>query len=113
MKYVQLPVLRQDRVNPGERGIGLARSPTGERPWGKTTTAPKAARHHLHRRRQGDRGGRRNAPPIVGDVRDGDSVAAAVAKTVQEFGGIDMCVNNASAINLGRSRRCCPNASIS
>ncbi len=42
-----------------------------------------------------------NALPIVGDVRDGDSVAAAVAATVEQFGGIDMCVNNASAINLG------------
>ena len=41
------------------------------------------------------------ALPIVGDIRDGDSVAAAVAKTVEQFGGIDICVNNASAINLG------------
>ncbi len=41
------------------------------------------------------------ALPIVGDIRDGDSVAAAVAKAVEQFGGIDMCVNNASAINLG------------
>jgi citronellol/citronellal dehydrogenase len=41
------------------------------------------------------------ALPIVGDIRDGDSVADAVAKTVEQFGGIDMCVNNASAINLG------------
>src|ERR1700753_4194808 len=41
------------------------------------------------------------APPMVGDVRDGDSVAAAVAKAVDQFGGIDICVNNASAINLG------------
>lgn len=40
------------------------------------------------------------ALPIVGDVRDGDSVAAAVAKTIEAFGGIDICVNNASAINL-------------
>lgn len=46
-----------------------------------------------------DAGG--HALPIVGDVRDGDSVAAAVARTVEQFGGIDMCVNNASAINLG------------
>jgi citronellol/citronellal dehydrogenase len=42
-----------------------------------------------------------NALPIVGDVRDGDSVAAAVAAAVEQFGGIDICVNNASAINLG------------
>jgi len=41
------------------------------------------------------------ALPIVGDIRDGDSVAAAVARTVEQFGGIDICVNNASAINLG------------
>jgi NAD(P)-dependent dehydrogenase (short-subunit alcohol dehydrogenase family) len=41
------------------------------------------------------------ALPIVGDVRDGDSVAAAVAACVEQFGGIDICVNNASAINLG------------
>jgi citronellol/citronellal dehydrogenase len=41
------------------------------------------------------------ALPIVGDVRDGDSVASAVAAAVEQFGGIDICVNNASAINLG------------
>ena len=41
------------------------------------------------------------ALPIVGDVRDGDSVATAVAKAVEQFGAIDICVNNASAINLG------------
>lgn len=44
-------------------------------------------------------GGR--ALPILGDIRDGDVVAAAVAKAVEQFGGIDICVNNASAINLG------------
>ncbi|MCV7260207.1 SDR family oxidoreductase [Mycobacterium shimoidei] len=41
------------------------------------------------------------ALPIVGDVRDPDSVDDAVAKTVEQFGGIDICVNNASAINTG------------
>src|ERR1700758_2038247 len=41
------------------------------------------------------------ALPIVGDIRDGDMVDGAVAKAVQQFGGIDICVNNASAINLG------------
>ncbi|BBX21760.1 short chain dehydrogenase [Mycolicibacter terrae] len=46
-----------------------------------------------------DAGGQ--ALPIVGDIRDGDSVTKAVAATVERFGGIDICVNNASAINLG------------
>ncbi|WP_209325964.1 SDR family oxidoreductase [Brevibacterium renqingii] len=43
-------------------------------------------------------GGR--ALPIIGDVRDDDSVAEAVATTAQTFGGIDIVVNNASAIDL-------------
>lgn len=45
-------------------------------------------------------GGR--ALPIVGDIRDDDAVFAAVEQAVAKFGGIDMCVNNASAINLNR-----------
>jgi citronellol/citronellal dehydrogenase len=40
------------------------------------------------------------ALPIVGDIRHDEQVAAAVAATVEAFGGIDICVNNASAINL-------------
>ncbi|NVB77033.1 MAG: NAD(P)-dependent oxidoreductase [Kofleriaceae bacterium] len=40
------------------------------------------------------------ALPIACDIRNDDQVAAAVAKTVETFGGIDICVNNASAINL-------------
>ncbi|HSX66004.1 NAD(P)-dependent oxidoreductase, partial [Nocardioides sp.] len=43
------------------------------------------------------------ALPIVGDVRDEESVAGAVAKTVERFGGIDIVVNNASAINLAKT----------
>lgn len=42
-----------------------------------------------------------HALPIVGDIRDEESVSAAVATAVERFGGIDICVNNASAINLG------------
>jgi citronellol/citronellal dehydrogenase len=38
--------------------------------------------------------------PFVGDIRDDAAVAAAVEATVQRFGGIDIVVNNASAINL-------------
>jgi len=43
-------------------------------------------------------GGR--ALPVVGDIRDEAQVARAVAQSVERFGGIDVCVNNASAINL-------------
>jgi citronellol/citronellal dehydrogenase len=44
------------------------------------------------------------ALPIVGDVRDEQQVAEAVAQAVEKFGGIDICVNNASAINLAPMR---------
>src|ERR1044071_1959540 len=40
------------------------------------------------------------ALPLVVDVREEASVAAAVDETVKRFGGIDICVNNASAISL-------------
>ena len=46
-------------------------------------------------------GGR--ALPIVGDIRNEDQVEAAVEATVEVFGGIDLCVNNASAINLSNT----------
>ncbi len=36
--------------------------------------------------------------PLVCDIRDEGQVEAAAAKTVETFGGIDACVNNASAI---------------
>ncbi|MGW4768735.1 SDR family oxidoreductase [Nocardia sp. NPDC004278] len=38
--------------------------------------------------------------PFVGDVRIDESVAEAVRQTVERFGGIDIVVNNASAIDL-------------
>lgn len=40
------------------------------------------------------------ALPIVGDIRFEKQVSDAVAATVERFGGIDIVVNNASAINL-------------
>jgi citronellol/citronellal dehydrogenase len=41
-----------------------------------------------------------NALPLAVDIRDDDAVFAAVAKAVETFGGIDILVNNASAISL-------------
>jgi citronellol/citronellal dehydrogenase len=40
------------------------------------------------------------ALPIVCDIRFEDQVQAAVARTVETFGALDICVNNASAISL-------------
>jgi citronellol/citronellal dehydrogenase len=40
------------------------------------------------------------ALPIVCDIRFEDQVRAAVEQTAEKFGGIDICINNASAISL-------------
>jgi citronellol/citronellal dehydrogenase len=40
------------------------------------------------------------ALPVPTDIRDENAVAAAVAQGVKRFGGIDILVNNASAISL-------------
>jgi citronellol/citronellal dehydrogenase len=40
------------------------------------------------------------ALPLAVDIRDDDAVLAAVAKAVEAFGGIDILVNNASAISM-------------
>ncbi|NEV80294.1 NAD(P)-dependent oxidoreductase [Rhodopseudomonas sp. BR0C11] len=44
------------------------------------------------------------ALPLVCDIRDEAQVVDAIGKTVAEFGGIDVCVNNASAISLTNSQ---------
>ncbi len=41
-----------------------------------------------------------HALPIMCDIRDEESVKAAVKQTIEKFGGIDICINNASAISL-------------
>jgi citronellol/citronellal dehydrogenase len=41
-----------------------------------------------------------NALPCITDIRFEDQVQASVDATVEKFGGIDILVNNASAINL-------------
>lgn len=41
-----------------------------------------------------------NALPLAVDIRNDEQVAQAVARTVERFGGIDILVNNASAIAL-------------
>jgi citronellol/citronellal dehydrogenase len=43
------------------------------------------------------------ALPIQCDIRDEVQIEAAISKTAEQFGGIDILVNNASAINLTRT----------
>ncbi len=94
-------------ISGASRGIGLAIAKRAARDGANVALIAKTAEPHpklpgtvyTAAKELEEAGGQ--ALPIVGDVRDGDSVEAAVAKTVEQFGGIDICVNNASAINLG------------
>ena len=40
------------------------------------------------------------ALPIQGDLRDAEQVHAAVQQAAEQFGGLDVCINNASALDL-------------
>ncbi len=94
-------------ISGASRGIGLAIAKRAARDGANVALIAKTAEPHPRlpgtvftaAKEIEDAGGQ--ALPIVGDIRDGDSVNSAVAQTVEQFGGIDICVNNASAINLG------------
>lgn len=93
-------------ISGASRGIGLAIALRAARDGANVALMAKTA--HPHPKLEGtvytaaeqiDAAGG-NALPIVGDIRDETQVEAAVAQAVERFGGIDICVNNASAINL-------------
>jgi citronellol/citronellal dehydrogenase len=93
-------------ISGGSRGIGLAIALRAARDGANVALIAKTA--DPHPKLEGtvytaaaqieEAGG--HALPVVGDIRDEDQVVRAVALTVERFGGIDVCVNNASAINL-------------
>lgn len=41
-----------------------------------------------------------NAVGVVGDVRNGEDVELAARTAAETFGGVDICINNASVLNL-------------
>jgi citronellol/citronellal dehydrogenase len=90
----------------GSRGIGLAIALRAARDGANVAILAKTAEPHpklpgtIYTAAEEIEQAGGTALPIVGDVRDDGSVEAAVALTVERFGGIDVCVNNASAIDL-------------
>lgn len=93
-------------ITGASRGIGLAIAKRAAQDGANIAIAAKTAEPHP--KLEGtiytaaneieEAGGK--ALPLVVDVRDEDSVKAAVDATVKEFGGLDILVNNASAISL-------------
>lgn len=90
----------------GSRGIGLAIGVAAARRGANVVLLAKTdvpdprlpGTVHTAAAEIGEAGGR--ALAVVGDVRDEDSVEQAVRQAVERFGGIDICINNASAIAL-------------
>jgi citronellol/citronellal dehydrogenase len=94
----------------GSRGIGLAIAKRVAREGARVALIAKTDQPHpklegtVHTAAEEIAAAGGEALPIVGDVRDEARVDAAVAETVERFGGIDIVVNNASAINLAPMR---------
>ena len=93
-------------ITGASRGIGLAIALRAAKDGANIAIAAKTAAPHKHlpgtiytaAKDIEAAGGQ--ALPLVVDVRDEANVYAAVEQTAQRFGGIDICVNNASAIQL-------------
>jgi citronellol/citronellal dehydrogenase len=96
-------------ITGGSRGIGLAIAERAAREGANIVIAAKTVDPHPKLEgtiySAGDAiekaGGQ--ALPLVLDVRDAKAIEGAVARAAQHFGGLDICVNNASAIALDRS----------
>ena len=93
-------------ISGGSRGIGLAIALRAARDGANVTIAAKTGTPHpklpgtIHTAAAEIEALGGKALPVLCDIRDEAQVADAVAKTVEAFGGIDICVNNASAISL-------------
>lgn len=90
----------------GSRGIGLAIARRAARDGANVVLLAKTDQPHpslegtVHTAAAEIEAAGGQALAIVGDVREDTSVESAVAATVERFGGIDIVVNNASAIDL-------------
>ncbi|MGH8222064.1 MAG: SDR family oxidoreductase [Woeseiaceae bacterium] len=93
-------------ISGASRGIGLAIGLRAARDGANVIVAAKTA--EAHPKLPGtiytaaaaieEAGGR--SLPVVCDIRDEAAVQAAVTAGVRAFGGIDICINNASALSL-------------
>lgn len=97
-------------ITGGSRGIGLAIAIKAARDGANVTIAAKTAEPHpklegtIYTAAAEIEAAGGKCLPLMVDVRDEASVAEAIAKTAQTFGGIDIVVNNASAISLSNTQ---------
>ena len=93
-------------VSGASRGIGLAIAKRAAQDGANIILAAKTAEPHpklpgtIYSAAEeiNEAGGK--ALPVICDIRDEENVRKAVNEGVDKFGGIDICINNASAIQL-------------
>ena len=93
-------------ITGASRGIGLAIGLRAARDGANVVIAAKTSQPHpklpgtIHTAAEQIEAAGGRALPVVVDVRDETSVREAIDAALNRFGGIDICVNNASAISL-------------
>jgi citronellol/citronellal dehydrogenase len=93
-------------ITGASRGIGLAIALRAARDGANIAIAAKTAEPHpklagtIHTAAREIEQAGGQALPLVVDVRDEAALVAGARQCAEHFGGIDICVNNASAINL-------------
>ena len=93
-------------ISGGSRGIGLAIALRAARDGANVAIAAKTASPHptlpgtIHSAAAQIEAAGGHALALMCDIRDETQVEAAMARTVERFGGLDICINNASAIRL-------------
>ncbi|MCU1547496.1 MAG: short chain dehydrogenase [Arthrobacter sp.] len=96
-------------ISGGSRGIGLAIAVRAARDGANIVLMAKTGQPHaklegtVYSAAEQIEAAGGQALPLVGDVRKNSDVAGAVAAAVQRFGGIDIVINNASAIDLSKT----------
>ena len=96
-------------ITGGSRGIGLAIALRAAQDGACVAIAAKTSDPNpklpgtIHTAAEEIRAAGGTALPIQCDLRDENQIAEAVALAAKEFGGIDILINNASAINLTRT----------
>ena len=96
-------------ITGGSRGIGLAIALRAARDGASIAIAAKTAQVNpklpgtIYSAAEEIKAAGGTALPIQCDLRDENAIEAAVAQAAGEFGGIDILINNASAINLTKT----------
>ena len=89
----------------GSRGIGLAIAKKCAEDGANIAIAAKTAEPHpklegtIYTAAKEIEAAGGKALPLICDIRDETAVDAAITACVEEFGGIDICINNASAVS--------------